>query len=190
MKKAVVIGCSAGGLTVLTAVLETLPRHYTIPVIVVQHRANEHNHLLEEVLQHKCTIQVKQADEKESIQSGIIYVAPPGYHLLIESDRTFSLAADVRVQYSMPSIDVTFETAAETYRQGLTGILMTGANSDGAQGIQKVKEFMGTTIAQDPREAQHPTMPMAAIATGKVDQILNTIGIRKYLTDLPLISKV
>ncbi|HYF67592.1 MAG TPA: chemotaxis protein CheB [Ohtaekwangia sp.] len=184
--QAIVIGTSAGGLHVLTALFEVLPRDYPIPVIVTQHRANEQTDLLEEVLQYKCKIQIKQADEKEHIVSGRIYTAPAGYHLLIERNRIFSLASDVPVKFSMPSIDVLFESAAVAYKNTLIGIILTGANDDGAAGIQRIKEVQGMTIAQDPAEAQFPTMPKAAIATGKIDAVWKINAIRKFLLELPL----
>lgn len=184
--QAIVIGTSAGGLQVLTSLFETLPPDYPIPVIVTQHRANEQTHLFEEVLQYKCKIQIKQADEKEDILPGRIYTAPAGYHLLIERNRIFSLASDVPVKFSMPSIDVLFESAAVTYKNKLIGIILTGANDDGAAGIQRIKELQGMTIAQDPAEAQFPAMPRAAVSTGKVDAVWKIDQIRKFLLELPL----
>jgi two-component system, chemotaxis family, protein-glutamate methylesterase/glutaminase len=188
MYRAVVIGASAGGLNILTSILEGLPVNYPLPVILVQHRANEPTQMLEEVLQHKCKIKIKQADEKEPILGGIVYVAPPGYHLLIEADKTFSLASDMRVKYSMPSIDVTFETAAEVFKDTLVGIIMTGSNSDGSEGIKAIKDFQGLTVAQDPAEADFPDMPKAAILTNKIDFIMKGHEIKKFLKDLPLTS--
>lgn len=185
MISAVVIGSSAGGLNALTSILGNLPPHYTIPLIVIQHRASEQTQLLEEVLQHKCKLRIKQADEKEKILPGFVYVAPPGYHLLIETDKTFSLASDMLVKYSMPSIDVTFETAAEVFKNELVGIIMTGASNDGSEGIKTIKKFRGFTIAQDPHEAEYPFMPTAAIETRCVDFILKVNRIQTFLKELP-----
>jgi two-component system, chemotaxis family, protein-glutamate methylesterase/glutaminase len=178
---AVVIGSSAGGLRVLISLLESLPHDYPIAVIVVQHRRSESTQLLEEVLQIKCKIRIKQADEKEKIYPGIVYVAPPGYHLLIERDKSFSLSSDRPVNYSMPSIDVTFETAAEVYQRHLLGIILTGANQDGANGIKSIKKLQGFTVAQDPAEAEYPVMPQAAIDTHFVDKIMPSREIKKFL---------
>ena len=169
--QAIVIGTSAGGLQVLTSLFEALPCDYPIPIIVTQHRSNEQTNLLEEVLQYKCKIQIKQADEKEYILPGSVYTAPAGYHLLVERNQMFSLASDVPVKFSMPSIDVLFESAAVAYQNKLIGIILTGANDDGATGIQRVKQLHGMTVAQDPAEAQFPTMPTAAITTGNVDKV-------------------
>jgi two-component system chemotaxis response regulator CheB len=186
MVSAIVIGSSAGGLNALTSILGDLPPDYPIPLIVVQHRANEQTEMLEEVLQHKCKIKIKQADEKEKIRAGLVYIAPPGYHLLVETDKSFSLASDIRVHHSMPSIDVTFETAAEIFRDKLVGIIMTGASSDGSEGIISIKKFRGITVAQDPSEAQYPFMPTAAIETKCVDFIMNVRSIKIFLKELAM----
>jgi len=178
---AIVIGASAGGLHALTCILKPLPVNYPLPVIVVQHRAKDERSLLEEVMQQKCTIGIKQADEKEEIRNGIVYFAPPNYHLLVESNGTFSLSYDAPVNFSRPSIDVLFETAAEVFKQRLLGIILTGANKDGARGIQKIRNLGGTTIAQDPETADYPEMPKAAINTGAVQHILTPDAIGSYL---------
>jgi len=179
---AIVIGTSAGGLRALATLLEELPENYRMPVIVVQHRlGNDRGKLLEEVLQQKCKIMVRQADEKENIMNACVYVAPPDYHLLVGDDRTFSLSADEKVNYARPSIDVLFETAAEVYRDKLVGIILTGANVDGQYGIEMVKRYRGLTIAHDPEEAEYPEMPKAAIASGSVDRILSLNEIKKFL---------
>jgi two-component system chemotaxis response regulator CheB len=179
---AIVIGTSAGGLHALSALLEELPRDYRMPVIIVQHRIkDDRGELLEEVLQQKCSIIVKQANEKESILNGRVYFAPPDYHLLVDNDLTFSLTTDEKVNYARPSIDVLFETAAEAYKDKLAGIILTGANSDGRRGIEIIKSYRGLTIAQDPQEADYPEMPKSAIASGAVDKILSLTDIKKFL---------
>lgn len=177
------IGTSAGGLFALSFLLEKLPAGFSLPVIIVQHRMNDQHQqeLLEEILQVKCKLPVKQADEKESIVSGIVYLAPPGYHLLVETDRTFSLSVDRPVSYSRPSIDVLFETAAYVYRESLIGIILTGANKDGAAGMKVISECGGLTIAQNPDEAQYPSMPAAAIATKTVRRICTLEEICNFL---------
>jgi len=178
---AIIIGASAGGFVALSAILSRLPADYNVPVIVVQHRSKDYKDLLEDVLQQKCKIRIKQADEKEKAESGFVYLAPPDYHLLIEEDLTFSLSDDPPVNYSRPSIDVTFESAAETFREKLIGIILTGANQDGSKGIATVKKFGGTTIAQDPREAQFYLMPQSAVNTGTIDYIMPLKGIWEFL---------
>jgi two-component system chemotaxis response regulator CheB len=180
---AIVIGASAGGLYTLTSILQPLPASYPVPIIVVQHRAKDERSLLEEVLQLKCSIKIKQADEKEVIQRGFVYFAPPDYHLLIESNGTFSLSYDARVNYSRPSIDVLFETAAAVFKQRLLGIILTGANKDGALGMKKIRALGGTTIAQRPETADYPEMPKAAISTGAIQHILTPEAIGNFLLD-------
>jgi two-component system chemotaxis response regulator CheB len=181
---AVVIGASAGGLHALTTILEELPIDYRLPVLVVQHRSKDERGLLEEILQDKCSIRVLQANEKEVITNGTVYLAPPDYHLLVEQDKTFSLTSDDKVNYSRPSIDVLFETAAEVYRDKLVGIILTGANSDGRRGIETIRNFHGLTIAQDPREAEFPVMPLASINSGAVEKVFNLVEIKSFLLSL------
>lgn len=181
---AIVIGASAGGLYVMTKLLQPLPANFPLPVIVVQHRSRDERSLLEEVLQQKCAVRIKQADEKEVIQKGTVYFAPPDYHLLIENDRSFSLSFDAAVNYSRPSIDVLFESAADVYKNRLLGIILTGANSDGAGGIKKIKMLGGNTIAQSLETADYPEMPKAAINTGYVRYTMTPDEISRYLLAL------
>ena len=182
--EAVVIGVSAGGLRALSGILKGLPGNYPLPLIVIQHRSKDERTLLEEVLQAKCVISIKQADEKERIEGGKVYFAPPDYHLLVEKDHSFSLTCDDPVNFSRPSIDLLFETASEVYKEKLVGVILTGANHDGAEGIRAVKEHGGLTIAQDPATSHFPDMPQAAIDTGSVQHILNAAAIKDLLLDL------
>jgi two-component system chemotaxis response regulator CheB len=179
--KAIVIGTSAGGLYALTKILSKLPSNFPLPIVIVQHRAKDQKDLLEEVLQSKCKIKIKQADEKEAIENGIVYLAPPDYHLLIEVDETFSLSADEPWLYSRPSIDILFESAAIVYREKLIAIILTGANSDGSRGIVAINNFGGLTIAQQPVEAEYPDMPKAAIETKKIKYIWTIAQIGDFL---------
>jgi len=182
--EAIVVGTSAGGLNALFVLLETLPANFPLPIIIVQHRSKDKNDLLEEVLQNKCKVKIKQADEKEKIEKGVVYIAPPDYHVLIENDLTLSLSADEYVQFSRPSIDVLFESAAGVYKDKLIGIILTGANSDGASGIRLIKANDGLTIAQKPEEAFSPVMPSAAIKTNAVTHIWPLSKIRDFLLTL------
>lgn len=179
--QAIVIGTSAGGLFALTSLLQNLPADYHLPLIVVQHRAKDQKNLLEEVLQARCQIRVKQADEKEQILKGCVYIAPPDYHLLIEQGKTFSLTADEPISFSRPSIDVLFESAALTYRAALIGIILTGASNDGAEGMKAIQHYGGLTIAQKPEEAEYPFMPKAAIQKTKIRHIWNLVQIEEFL---------
>lgn len=179
--RAIVIGTSAGGLYALIKILSKLPSSFPLPVAIVQHRSKDQKDLLEEVLQSKCKIKIKQADEKEAIKNGIVYFAPPDYHLLIEDDQTFSLSADEPWLYSRPSIDILFESAAMVYREQLIAIILTGANRDGSRGIVAVNNFGGLTIAQQPDEAEYPDMPQAAIDTKKIKYIWTIGQINEFL---------
>lgn len=181
MFDAIVIGVSAGGLYALTHILPALPPQFPIPVIVVQHRAKDERGLLEEVLQAKCKVRIRQVNEKEMIEPETVYLAPPDYHLLVERDKTFSLSFDAPVNYSRPSVDVLFETAADVFDHRLLGIVLTGANKDGAKGIRYIRKKGGVTIAQQPETADYPDMPKAAIKTGAVQYIMSLDEIKAYL---------
>ena len=184
--EAIVIGTSAGGLLALSTLLEAIPENYPIPLVIVQHRSKEPKDLLEEILQGRTKIKIKQADEKEKIEGSKVYIAPPDYHLLIEKDRTFSLTTDEPVLFSRPSIDVLFESAANVYKEKLIGIILTGSSSDGKIGIKAISKNKGLTIAQDPKEAQFPVMPLAAINSKEVKYILNLDQIKTFLLDIAL----
>ena len=182
--EAVVIGTSAGGLHALTKILEALPGDFPLPIIVVQHRAKDSTSSLEELLNQKCEIEIRQADEKEKIQKSTVYFAPPDYHLLVERNHTFSLSFEPPVNYSRPSIDVLFDSAARVYKDKLAGIILTGASIDGANGIKTIKQNGGTTIAQDPATAQYPFMPKAAIETGSIEFMLSLEEITAFLINI------
>ena len=182
--EAIVIGVSAGGMNALGAVLSCLPVDFALPIIVVQHMDPNSRDYLSDHLNRKCNIQVKEAEDKESIMDGVAYIAPANYHLLVEEDRTLSLSVDDLVNYSRPSIDVMFETAAEVYKRRLVGIVLTGANSDGSKGLTKIKTLGGLAIVQDPATAHVDYMPKAAIASTRVDHILALEEIASLLTEL------
>ncbi|MBA4367957.1 MAG: chemotaxis protein CheB [Desulfobacterium sp.] len=170
--QAIVMGVSAGGFNALHTMLPLFPRDFPLPIIIVQHRISENNTFLEESLNRVCQLTVKESNEKETINPGIIYIAPGGYHLLVEKDLTFSLSVDEPVCYSRPSIDVLFETASLAFGPRLIGVILTGANDDGSEGIKKIKSKGGLTIAQDPESAEVEIMPRSAIETKTVDFIL------------------
>jgi two-component system chemotaxis response regulator CheB len=158
----VVIGCSWGGLAALTQVLEGLPSKVTAPVVVVQHRGTGGS-ALAELLARQTDRPVKEADDKQELVAGAVYVAPPQYHLLVEPGR-LALSTDEPVRFSRPSIDVTFESAADAYPNGVVGIVLTGANADGARGLAHIVRRGGRAIVQDPATAERREMPDAAIA--------------------------
>lgn len=171
--EAIVIGVSSGGMNALKIISSTLPAHFNLPIIIVQHlSAHSDSHWIK-LLNEKSRLNVKEADEKEKIEKGNIYIAPPNYHLLIEKDKTFSLTIDERVNFARPSIDVLFESAAEAYKNKLIGIVLTGSNSDGTKGIKRIKDYGGLAIIQDPNTADSEYMPKSAIAAIKPDYIVS-----------------
>lgn len=182
--KAIVIGSSAGGINALEKILPILPKDFPFAVIVIQHISPNSENYFSSHLNKLCFLTVKEADEKEKILTGKVYTAPPGYHLLIERDFTFSLSVDPLVNYARPSIDVLFESAAEAYQKDLIGIILTGANSDGAEGLKLIKKYGGLTIVQDPLAAKSPEMPAAAIKTAQIDHILKLEQIGLFLTEI------
>jgi len=158
------MGVSAGGLEALSSILPVLPAGLPVPVAVVQHLLPTADDYLPRSLNEKCEVTVKQAEEKERLEPGSVYIAPPNYHLLIETDRTFSLTVDPPVNYARPSIDVLFETAAEVYQNGLIGVVLTGANNDGSNGLRRIEKCGGFALVQDPATARARAMPEAALA--------------------------
>jgi len=182
--EAVVIGVSAGGLAALHVMLPLLPEDFGLPVIIVQHLHTASGGYLVQYLNGRCSMTVKQADEKEAIKPGMVYLATPNYHLLVEEDRTLSLTVDKRVNYARPSIDVLFETAALAYREKLIGVILTGANNDGSRGLKKIKEAGGLAVVQDPLNAEVDSMPRAALAATAVDYILPLDQIGPFLVSI------
>jgi two-component system chemotaxis response regulator CheB len=178
---AIVIGCSSGGLDVLGRILSPLPPDFPLPVIVVMHLPQDGNSLLPEVLGKNCRMQVLEAEDKDPIVPGRIYTAPPGYHLQVEEDETFSLSVDPKVNMSRPSVDVLFETAADTYGERLIAIVLSGANRDGSHGIIAVSDAGGLCVAQQPETAAASEMPGGAIATGKINVVLSPDDMAEFL---------
>ena len=182
--EAVVIGASAGGVQALLALFSGLPADFRLPMVVVLHLPEDRDSKLAEIFQHRLPIPVREAADKERIAPGTLYFAGPGYHLSVERDRTFSLSGEEPVHYSRPSIDVLMESAADAYGARLAGIVLTGANIDGAAGLAKIGEQGGFTVVQDPAEAQASTMPEAAIRMRQPHLILTLDGIRGLLHQL------
>lgn len=169
--EAVAIGCSAGGIAALHDILPGLPADLPVPVIVVCHSSPSVSDLLSSVLRRDCRLPVAEAVERTPALPGHVHVAPPDYHLLVESDGTFSLSAEERVNNVRPAIDPLLESAADTWGEGLLAVLLTGANEDGAAGMAAAKAAGGICIVQDPEGAVAETMPRAAIAAGGADWI-------------------
>ncbi len=178
---AVVIGASAGGVEALSKILPAMNAALNFPVLIVQHISPYSDNFLVNYLDQLAEIKVKEVEEKEQVIPGVVYMAPPNYHLLVEEDKTLSLTVDEKVNFSRPSIDVLFETAAMAYGQKLIGVVLTGANSDGAAGIKLIKQFGGLTIVQDPTTAYVDIMPMAALENVHVDHVLKLEEIAPFL---------
>ncbi|TDU26405.1 CheB methylesterase [Panacagrimonas perspica] len=181
---AIVIGASAGGVEVLSTLLPALPETIRAAVFVVLHQPPDRQSILAEIFSRKCKLPVREAEDKEPIEPGTIYFAPPNYHLLIEAGARIALSVDDLVQFSRPSIDVLFHSAADTYRERLLGILLTGWNEDGAAGLLAVHAVKGITIVQDPQSAEAPVMPQAAIRMHSPDFVLHPRAIADLLHGL------
>lgn len=177
----IVIGTSLGGLHALEVVLSGLPKSLTVPVAIVQHRHKAPNDKLRAVLQECTNLIIKEAQDKEEILPGWVYLAPADYHLLVEDTGEFALSTDAPVTYARPSIDVLFETAADAYAEKVIGVILTGANHDGRQGLARIKARGGKTVAEEPSTAACPIMPKAAIEAGVVDKILPLAEISPFL---------
>ncbi len=179
--EAVVIGASAGGVSALLQMLPALPRGYRLPIVVVLHVRSGRQNQLVEVFQQRVQVPVREAGDKETIIPGTLYFAPAGYHLLLENERSFSLSCDAPLHFARPAIDITMETAADAYGPRLAGILLTGANEDGAAGMAAIGRAGGLTIVQDPQEADVQAMPMEAIRLRPPDMVLPLERIKRLL---------
>jgi two-component system chemotaxis response regulator CheB len=185
--KLVVVGTSLGGLRALQVILPSLPTSFPVPVAIVQHRHKTSNETLSALLQEYSHLIVKEAEDKEEIVAGRVYLAPADYHLLVEgrgdsAERPyFALSTEATVTYARPSIDVLFESAADAYGEKVLGVILTGANHDGVQGLAKIKARGGKTVVQQPTTAESRVMPAAAIAAGIADRILPLGEIAPFL---------
>lgn len=179
--KAIMIGGSAGSFQVVTSILSALPKNYKLPVFLALHRLKHVRSGFMEALSIKSSIPVIEPDDKSSIKGGIAYLAPANYHMFIELGNKFALSTEEPVNHSRPGIDLSFFTAANAYRNKLVGIILSGANKDGAQGLQKVKQQGGYTIVQDPDECQVNAMTRAALDLCQADQVLTTAQIIDFL---------
>ena len=181
----VVIGASAGGVQALAELLPAFPESTAAAIFVVLHLPRDRPSLLTEVFAPKCALQVREAQDKEPVAPGTVYFAPSNYHLLVDEGPQLALSADALVHHSRPSIDVLFESAAEVYRQHLLGVLLTGANEDGAEGLAAVHEAGGITVVQEPQTAQVSTMVLSAmqlmapdlvLPLGRIAELFRTVG--------------
>ena len=170
--EAVVIGASAGGVQALSILLPALPAGAVVAVFIVVHLPRDRPSLLAEVFARKCVLDVREAEDKEPIVPGRVYFAPANYHLLVDEGPCVALSVDDLVHHSRPSIDVLFESAARIYQHRLLGIILTGANEDGADGLAAVHDAGGVTVVQEPQSAQSPQMVLSALKLRAPDHVL------------------
>ena len=181
---AVVIGASAGAVQALLTILPRLPADYPLPIFITVHVPPDRGNGLVPLLQSSCALAVAEAEDKEAIRPGTIYLAPPDYHLLVEREGGLALSSDEPVNFSRPSIDVLFESAADAYQEGLIGIVLTGANNDGAAGLKAIAARRGQIFVERPEEAYASTMPEAALAACPQATILSLDEIGTRLVEL------
>jgi two-component system chemotaxis response regulator CheB len=180
----VVVGTSWGGLSALRELILGLPPTLGLPVVVVQHRHKQSDHLLTTLLQDETPLCVCEVEDKAPIVAGNVYVAPADYHLLVDRG-FFTLTTDEPVRYSRPSIDVLFESAADAYGAHTIGVVLTGANADGAAGLRRIVDRGGLAFVQEPVTAESPTMPTAALKAVPQARVLTIAGIAKAISALP-----
>jgi two-component system chemotaxis response regulator CheB len=180
----VVIGASAGGVEALIVLLRALPPTLRAAILIVLHLPRDRRSVLADVFQPHCAVPVRDAQDKEPVEPGTVYIAPADYHLLVDDTRSLSLSVDELVHFSRPSVDVLFEAAADVYGERTLAILLTGGSDDGAAGLAAVRRAGGWTIVQDPRTARVPMMVEAALALGPVDVVLPLEGIADLLREV------
>jgi two-component system chemotaxis response regulator CheB len=182
--EAVVIGASAGGVEALNEILPALPATFRPAVLIVLHLPRERPSLLVEIYEKRCALPIREADDKEPVEPGTVYFAPPDYHMLVEKSRQIALSTDEPVHFSRPSIDVLFESAADVYGERLLGIILTGANEDGAAGLHAIHRAGGVTVVQQPDSAKVPLMVVSALQRNPADFILSLREIGELLKGL------
>jgi two-component system chemotaxis response regulator CheB len=181
---AIVMGASAGGVEALLTLLPALSATLSVPVFIVLHLPRDRPSLLADIFMRKCAVPVREAQDKEPVRPGTVYFAPPDYHLLIDEGPQLCLSSDELVNFSRPSIDVLFESAAELYGPRLLGIILTGANQDGAEGLAAVHAAGGITIVQQPHSAQVKQMVISALDRNPGSFVLDLAGISALLHTL------
>jgi two-component system chemotaxis response regulator CheB len=182
--KAVAIGGSAGAVQALLHILPPLPTGYPLPVLIVLHIPPDRGNALVPLFQARCQVGVKEAEDKEPTIAGVVYFAPSDYHLLVEADGSLSLSSDELVNHSRPSIDVLFESCADAFGPALAGVILTGANHDGAQGLKAVIDAGGVAVVEDPVGAYAPTMPAAALHACPSARTMKLEAIASWLSGL------
>jgi len=182
--QAVVVGVSTGGMDALEKILPFFERGNPVSVLIVQHLAPDRMNYFVEHFKSRCHLPVKEGMDKQRIEPGHIYFAPPNYHMLVENGKTLALSIEAKVNYSRPSVDLLFETAAQVYGDSLVGVVLTGANSDGSHGLKKIKQLGGLTVVQNPETAKADCMPRAALAATEIDRLLPLGEIGPFLAAL------
>lgn len=182
--KAVVIGGSAGSFQGMVKILSQLPKGFPLPIIMCLHRLKHVRNGFVEALSIKSVVQVTEPHDKESIKKGSVYLAPANYHMSVELGHYFALSTEEMVNNSRPAIDITLTTCGFVYKDRLIGILLSGANRDGAMGMKNIAEKGGLTIVQDPAECMIDTMPRAALAVAKIDHVLKVDQIVEFFKEL------
>ena len=182
--KVVVIGGSAGSFQVIVRILHSLPADYPIPVVLCLHRLKHVRSGFVEALSIRSNLPVVEPDDKDQLRSGRVYLAPANYHLYVDLGNRFALSTEEQVNHSRPSIDLTFFSIARTYRESALGVILSGANRDGAEGLSRLKRMGGSAIVQDPRDCEVRTMTEASLRMTEVDAVLNVDGIISYLKNL------
>lgn len=182
----IVVGASWGGLHAVGAFLEGLGAQTSAAVVIAQHRSSDGGDGLAALLQSHTELPIRDAEDKDRVVPGTVLLAPQDYHLLIERDGTLALSTEERVQFARPSVDVLFESAADAYGERCVGVVLTGANEDGAAGLARIKALGGVAIVQDPGSAERAEMPAAAIAATIADVVLPLEQIGSFLRGLLL----
>jgi two-component system chemotaxis response regulator CheB len=183
-KKLIVIGGSAGSLLAVFQIIQSLEPGFPFPLLLVLHRQSGNESMLTELLSGKSTLTAREIEEKDLIEPGYIYICPADYHVLIETDESFSLDSSEKIHHSRPSLDVVFSSAADVFKERLVGIVLSGANRDGATGLSYIKEKGGVTMVQDIQEAQVDYMPLQALEATTPDYILTAAQIGGMLNQL------
>ncbi len=182
--KAVVIGGSAGSFQGVVKILSQLPKGFPLPIIMCLHRLKHVRNGFVEALSIKSVVQVTEPNDKENIKKGGVYLAPANYHMSVELGNHFALSTEEMINNSRPSIDITLSTCAFVYRERLIGILLSGANKDGALGMKQIHERSGLTIVQEPTECVIDTMPKAALSATQIDHVFRIEQIVEFLREL------
>lgn len=182
--KVIAIGGSAGSLDIILNIISDAPVNNNIVYIIVVHRKNDADSVLADLFSSRTNLKVKEVEDKDYILPGYIYIAPADYHLLLEDQHTFSLDSSEKIYYSRPSINVTFESVAEVFGNEAIGVLLSGANADGAQGLSKIKQAGGFTIVQDPKSAEVDYMPRQAIEQLKPDAVVGSNELPEFINKL------